>query len=254
METSLHRQLKERYARPGDRMEVGVDGYRVDVVRGTRLVEIQHGRLGAIRDKVRTLLAVHRVTVVKPIIARKRLVKLARRDGPVVDVRLSPYRGSLLDLFDDLLHFVQVYPHRRLWLDVPLVDIEEHRCPRTRRARRRFRPNHTVLDQRLLTVRATVRLHSAGDLWALIDCELPDPFHTRHLADALSIDRWNARMIAYCLYHTGAVERVGKQGNAYLYHRHTQPRRETIRGIAKAQAALMLPLAEDESPARRAAG
>ena len=56
METSLHRQLKEYYARSEARYEVPVDGFRIDVVNGKILVEIQHGSLAAIRDKLRQLL------------------------------------------------------------------------------------------------------------------------------------------------------------------------------------------------------
>ncbi len=41
--------------------------------------------------------------------------------------RLSPKRGTILDLFDDLVHFMRVFPHKRLTLEVPLVDIEEWR-------------------------------------------------------------------------------------------------------------------------------
>jgi len=33
----------------------------------------------------------------------------------------------------------------------------------------------------------------------------------------MKIDRWIAQRIAYCLRKMGAVEQVGKQGNALLY-------------------------------------
>ena len=56
METSLHRQLKEAYADHEARIEVRVGNYRIDVVRDHELIEIQHGSLAAIRDKVRKLL------------------------------------------------------------------------------------------------------------------------------------------------------------------------------------------------------
>ena len=119
METSLHRQLKEVYADRDAQMEVRIGNYRIDVVRDHELIEIQHGSLAAIRDKVRTLLQKHPVRVVKPIIARRRLVKRRRQGGKVVDRRMSPKRGSVTDLFDELVYFCQVYPHPRLVLEVP---------------------------------------------------------------------------------------------------------------------------------------
>jgi hypothetical protein len=217
METSLHKQLKSLYGGPRAEFEVPVGKYRVDVVSRGRLVEIQHGPLGAIRDKVRHLLREHHVTVVKPIVVRKRLVKRAKKGGEVVKRRYSPKRGRLLDLFDDLVHFTRVFPHRRLTLEVALVEIEEWRYPGHGR-RRRWRENdHQVEDQKLVEVRATRRFRTGRDLAGLIGCRLPDPFHTGHLAESLDVPRWVAQRMAYCLRESGTTRSVGKRGNAWLY-------------------------------------
>ncbi|MEE8453033.1 MAG: hypothetical protein V3R99_14000 [Thermoguttaceae bacterium] len=217
METSLHRELKSRYANRRARFEVPLGKYRIDVVSGGRLVEIQHGSLSAIRDKIQNLLDTHRIIVVKPIVVRKTLVKQAAKGGEVVGRRKSPKRGHVLDLFDELVHFTRVFPHRRLTLEVPMIEIEEWRYPGHGR-RRRWRENDfQVEDQKLVAVRQTHRLRTAADLVKLIDCHLPSPFHTGHLAEGLKIDRWIAQRITYCLRKMGAVEQVGKQGNALLY-------------------------------------
>ena len=49
METSLHRQLKEKYASGDAAQEVTWGDYRIDVVSEDQLIEIQHGSLAAIR-------------------------------------------------------------------------------------------------------------------------------------------------------------------------------------------------------------
>ena len=217
METSLHRDLKRHYADKDAQFEVSVGDYRIDVARADRLVEIQHGSLAAIRDKVKTLLEDHAVTVVKPIVVQKLLVKRSRKDGPVASRRKSPKHGSLLDLFDDLVHFTRVFPHKRLTLETPLIDIEEWRYPGHGR-RRRWRLNdYQIEDQKLVAIRATHRLQTAADLTRLIPCSLPEPFHTGHLAKSLGVHRWVAQRIAYCLRQTGAVCEVGRQRNARLY-------------------------------------
>jgi len=217
METSLHRDLKSRYANHQACFEVPLGKYRIDVVSGGRLVEIQHGSLSAIRDKIQNLLDSHRVIVVKPIVVRKTLIKQAAKGGEVIGRRKSPKQGHVLDLFDELVHFTRVFPHRRLTLDVPMVEIEEWRYPGHGR-RRRWRENDfQVEDQKLVAVGETHRLRTAADLVKLIDCQLPSPFHTGHLAEAMKIDRWIAQRITYCLRKMGAVEQAGKQGNAWLY-------------------------------------
>jgi hypothetical protein len=221
MEYSLHRQLKERYASAGSRLEVPFGEFRIDVVTGELLVEVQHGSLAAIRDKIRRLLRTRRVLVVKPLVVRKTLVKTDCPGGRVVQRRLSPKRGGPLDLFHELIHFTRVFPHRRLAIECPLVEIEEWRHPGHGRRRRWRAGDHQVQDQRLLTVRETLRLETARDLLELLGVELPRPFDTRELADRLCVDRWMAQRIAYCLRQTGAAACVGKRGNALLYQAAT---------------------------------
>jgi hypothetical protein len=217
-ETSLHRDLKAIYAPDGGsaRREVRWGNYRIDVVTADELVEIQHGSLAAIRRKVARLLERHRVRVVKPIVVEKRLIK-RQRAGAAISVRRSPKRGTILELFHELVYFVRVFPHPRLTLEVPLVEIEEWRCPGHGRRRRWRASDFEIEDQKLLAVREVHRFQTAGDLAALAPQGLPSPFHSGDLADALAIDRWVAQRIAYCLLHTGAVEQAGKKGNSRLY-------------------------------------
>ncbi len=217
METSLHRDLKARYAGQDAQFEVSLGDYRIDVMSGGRLIEIQHGSLAAIRDKVKILLRRHSVVVVKPIVVQKLLVKRQGKDGPVTARRMSPKRGTLLDLFDELIHFTRVFPHRRLTLEVPLVDIEEWRYPGHGRRRRWRLDDYQVEDQKLVAVHATYRFQTAADLARLVERPMPQQFHTGHLAESLQVHRWSAQRIAYCFRHMGAVREVGKQGNARLY-------------------------------------
>lgn len=217
METSLHRDLKRLYAGEAAQCEVRLGRYRIDAVVDDELIEVQHGPLAAIRDKVRRLVDSHRVRVVKPIVARKLLVYRSRKRGRVTRRRLSPKRGQLLDLFDELVHFTRVFPHPRLALEVPLVEVEEWRYPGHGRKRWRRDSDFQVEDQKLVAVHSQHRIDTIGDLAALVSCELPTPFHTAHLAAGLGVQRWLAQRIAYCLHRMGAVTQVGKQGNAWLY-------------------------------------
>ncbi|MGD9720606.1 MAG: hypothetical protein AB7O59_16615 [Pirellulales bacterium] len=217
METSLHRALKQRYAGAHARTEVRLDGYRIDAVCDNLLVEIQHGSLAAIRDKVRRLLERHRVLVVKPIVARKTLVKLAAADGPVVSSRTSPKRGQLLDIFEELVYFTRVFPHPRLTLEVVLVEVEERRYPGHGRRRRWRRNDFVVGDQLLSAVGDRLRLRRAADLLRLLPADLPAPFHTGDLARAMQVQRHVAQRVAYCLREMQAVRQVGKQGNTIVY-------------------------------------
>ena len=217
METSLHQDLKRLYGDENVQFEVELGAHRINVIAGGRLVEIQLGSLAAIRDKVRILVKDHHLVVVKPIIVQKLLVKRASKDGPVTQRRLSPKRGTILDLFNELVHFTRAFPHERLTLEAPLIDIEEWRYPGHGRRRRWRRNDYQVEDQKLIAIHETYRFQTAADLARLITCRLSRRFDTGKLAESLGVHRSAAQRIAYCLRHIGAVREVGKQGNARLY-------------------------------------
>lgn len=219
METSLHRQLKEVYAGESGELEVKLGGYRIDVRLDDELIEIQHGSLSAIRDKIRKLTKSHPVRVVKPIIERKQLVKMDRAGGEILETRRSPKRGTLLDLFDELVYFTRAFPHENLTLEVVLVHVDELRYPGHGRRRRRRSNDFQVEDQRLVSVSESHAFRTADDLLGLLPSALPSPFDTAQLAEALDIQRWVAQRIAYCLRETGATSQVGKKGNSLLYRR-----------------------------------
>ena len=237
METSLHQQLKDVYAdiAEGDaQVEVPLGNYRIDVMAQDELIEIQHGALAAIRDKIRDLTDRHRVLVVKPIIATKRLIKQDEKGGSVVGRRLSPKRGRVLDVFDELVYFTRAFPHKNLRLEVPLVHIEEWRFPGHGRRRRWRRKDHQVEDQKLVSIDETYHFRTTGDLLKLLPLnELPSPFHTGHLAEAMEENRSTAQRIVYCLREMGALMTQGKQGNAILYkvaRKRRKPRKPRKRG------------------------
>jgi hypothetical protein len=218
MESSLHRELKQLYAGQTGCVEVRRGRFRLDVViedeRGEELIEIQHGSLWAIRDKIMRLTRRHRVRIVKPIVRRKLLIKRNRKGGRIVDKRFSPKQGSWLDLFEDLVYFTRAFPHRNLTIEALLVDVEEWRYPgRIRWGRQRW----ATEDERLLAVCDTLRISTPADLRQLVACPLPRPFHTADIAAALAIDRFSAQRMAYVLRKVGAAETVGKQRGAWLY-------------------------------------
>lgn len=231
METSLHRQLKWRYAGVAPdgaaqpQTEVRFGEYRIDAIAGDELVEIQHGSLAAIRDKVSKLLAERTVRVVKPVVARKLLIKKDAKGGVEISRRQSPKLGAFVDVFKDLVYFTRVFPHPRLAIELVLVDVEEHRYPGHGRRRRRRDNDFQVEDQRLVAVREARLLRTPRDLVALVGATLPREFDTADLAAAAGLHRWEAQRIAYCWRNMGAAIVAGKRGNGILYKLTAQGKR-----------------------------
>lgn len=234
METTLHRQLKDEFCDPGAQVEVKLGRYRIDVVSGERLIEIQRSGLSSIRDKISKLLSDgYIVDVVKPLVVRKRLIKLNKKGGTEIDRRWSPRRGSILDLFEELIYFTRVFPHPNLTLIAPLVQIEEIRYPGHGRRRRKRAGDFVVHDRHILKLEEACFFRTVHDLHKLLPRELPEVFDTKQLAAGLKISRAKAQQIAYVMRKTGAAVEVGKQGNSILCRLATKT--ESKKLLAKKQ-------------------
>lgn len=218
METSLHRQLKTLYENSTSETEAWVGEFRIDVVdhQQQRLIEIQSAALAALRNKTRTLLAGgHQVWIVKPLAARKYLVTRQTAEGEIVSRRWSPTRETVFHLFLELVHFVTVFPHPALTLEVLLTIQEEQRIPR--KATRFKGKNYRVSDRKLTSVEERHVLKTVEDLRKLLPTTLPAEFTTEDLATCAGIPRWLAQKVAYCLRKTDAIQAAGKRGHAWLY-------------------------------------
>ena len=216
MENTLHHQLKEIYREKDSEIEVKLGRYRIDVVNGKRLVEIQRSSLSSIRRKIKNLCEEgFLVDVVKPVVARKKIIKLTRKNGSESQARWSPKRGSILSFFDELIYFTDVFPHPNLRMIVPLITVEEIRYPGQGRKRWRRKGNFLVKDRKILEVLDSYEFSTVRHLQKLLP-RLPKEWGTLELAKALSIPRWEAQKIAYVLRKTGTASEVGKRGNAII--------------------------------------
>ena len=193
METSLHRDLKALYADANAQFEVPLGNYRIDVVTGGRLVEIQHGSLAAIRDKVRSLLGRHEVVVVKPIVRSKLLVKRTAQGRPGDRAADEPEARHAADAVRRAGPF-----HPRV--PAPAADAGSAAGRHRGVALPGPRPTPTLAGERLPGRRIrsswpfTKRTASARlPTWCSCSAaRCNEPFHTGHLAESLagrSLDR-----------------------------------------------------------------
>jgi hypothetical protein len=218
-ESPLHAALKEWVALPGDQFEVAVDGFIVDIVRDDLLIEIQTSSFASIRDKLLALVQNHPVRLVYPVAEQKWIVKLPKRgDGKEPGSpsrRKSPKRGTFEDVFRELVSFPQLIAHDNFSLDILLIQEEELRRYDGRRGWRRR--GWVIHERRLLEVVNKRRFASPVDMAELLPASLVQPFTTSHLARAIGKPRRLAQRMTYCLRKMGAIQAVGKEGNAFLY-------------------------------------
>lgn len=211
----MHASLKRWCAEEGDRVEVPVDGFVVDLVRGDLLIEVQTRGFSSMKRKLTTLLELgHRIRVVHPIPEQKWIVKV-NDDGAEIDRRRSPKRGSRYDLFAELVSFPELVRHPALEIEVLLTHQEEIRYHDPSKAWRR--KGWVVRERRLVEVVGDLVVKDASDLADLIPATLPQPFTTADLAAETGVPRRLAQQMAYCLRAIEVIAPDGKRGNAVLY-------------------------------------
>jgi hypothetical protein len=211
----LHRELKALLAAPGDAFEVRVDGYVIDLVRADgELVEVQTGGFSALRTKLDALLDRHRIRIVHPIPARRRIVRVDD-DGEVLSVRASPLRPGVETIFENLVSFPTLLGHPHLTIEVMLCREDHVRAPTPKRGRRFMRDPG---ERRLVDVLQRVELHGPADAAALIP-PLDGPFTTRELARAMAVPLPLAQKAAACLRALEVLEPAGMRGRAPLHQR-----------------------------------
>lgn len=215
-EGSLHASLKEYFRQPGDIVEGSVDGYKIDLVQGERLVEIQTKNFSAIKKKLATLLQSHTVQLVYPIAVERHLLQVAPETGEVLGTRKSPKRGTIYDLFSELVRIPHLIVHPNLKVDVVFVVEEEIRCPDGKGSWRRR--GVSIVDRRLVEVRGQRSFESPQDYLALLPEDLVYPFSNKELAKASSMPVTTARKLTYTLKKAGLLQEVGKRGNELLHN------------------------------------
>lgn len=213
-EKSLHAALKDWYARPDDRVEVPVDGYIIDVVRGDLLIEIQTRSFSSIKSKLVALLASHPVRLVYPIARDKWIVRVTA-DGKQLSRHKSPKRGRLVDLFDELVSFPELLAHPHFEIEVLFIQADEIWCDDGKGSWRRKR--WSIHDRHLLAVVDHVLLAAPDDLRSLLPAGLPRPFTNRDLARALELTYRLAQKMTYCLREMGAIEATERKRKGILY-------------------------------------
>lgn len=213
-EKPLHASLKQWYARPGDRFEVAVGGFVIDIVRDDLLIEIQTGSFAAIKSKLTKLVHSHPVRLIYPIVQEKWIVRPATGDGGRVIRRKSPKRGRLEDLFWEMVSLPHLLSNRNFSLEVLMIREEEARRYVGKRLRRRA--GWTIEARRLLEVLDRRLFQESAD-WRGFLPEGLESFTTRDLATAMDTRRELAQKMAYCLREGRVIELMGKRGRANLY-------------------------------------
>ncbi|NOY55613.1 MAG: hypothetical protein GXP34_06460 [Actinobacteria bacterium] len=138
-EKPLHASPKRWYGQPGDRFEVPVDGFVINIVRGDLLIEVQTPGFSSMRWTVTTPLDLwRRVLIIHPVTTDEWIVKIDA-DGEILSRRCSPKHGSEIGIFAEPVSFTGLLTDSHLQTELVLVNEEEYRSYAPGSARRNRR-------------------------------------------------------------------------------------------------------------------
>ncbi|MGD8506344.1 MAG: hypothetical protein PVF15_06735 [Candidatus Bathyarchaeota archaeon] len=215
-EHSLHSAIKGWYSVPGDKSEVKVDDFIIDIARGAFLIEIQTGNFSAVKRKLTTLVKNHAVRLVYPIPERKWIVRVTET-GEIVSRRKSPRKGRPVDLFYELVSIPNLINHENFSLEVLMIDEEEIRCNDGKGSWRR--KGVSIKDSVLINVNSKLLFKEKEDFLMFLPDNLKRTFTSQGLADLTGVSIHLARKMAYCLTKMGLIANVGKNGRKLTFQK-----------------------------------
>jgi hypothetical protein len=214
-EKTLHAALKLYMEPRTENHEIKIGPYVADIVGENGIVEIQTRGFEKMRKKLAAFLSVANVTIVYPIPHKKWLSWFNPSTGELSGKRKSPKTGSFYHAFYELYKIKHLLTNPRLSILLLLIDMEEHR---NLDGWSRDKKKGSTRRERFPTA-LTAELHVGGahGYGALIPQGLPVEFTTKDYKQAAGLALHDAQTALNVLHHVGAVQRVGKKSNMYLY-------------------------------------
>ncbi len=128
-EKRFHRVFKRFVSEDADCYEVKIGRYVADVLCDGHITEIQTKRFSSLIKKIGYYLdsTDYTVSVVKPLIRKKRIIRADRETGEVMYTRSSPKKEGIADALIELYHLREYLANDRLRAHLLYVEADEYR-------------------------------------------------------------------------------------------------------------------------------
>lgn len=214
-EKRLHKILKELVSWDVDFYEVPIGNYVADVFDGKVIYEIQTGKLYSLCKKLEYYLSQteYPIVVIKPVIAKKRIIRADRGSGEIIRVRSSPKKADKAKLMEDIYGIATHLKNERLKIVVAYISVDEYRfSDEVRRYNKKGKYDSESFPRELLF---SEEYCGARSYEFLLD-GLPDAFCAADFALARGFSKRPLYSTLNLLCSLSLLERE-KQGKKYVY-------------------------------------
>lgn len=220
-EKTLHAVLKHYFEPDESCHEIKIGPHYADIFNACGITEIQTRQWNKLRGKLKAFLPTNEVTLVYPVAYTKWLIWLNEETGEISKRRLSPKKGSAYDIFFELYKIKNFLDNDNLHLCIVYLDIEEYRLLNGWSSDgKKGSWRHDRIPKGLQRI---IHINNKPDYSQLIPESLPPCFTSKDFSKASGLRLTNSQTALNVLNYIGAVERVGKQGNMFIYQRKKFP-------------------------------
>lgn len=214
-EKTVHAVLKNYYEPDEDKQEIPIDNYVADIYSQGHITEIQTRQFNKMRDKLKVFLSLYPVTIVYPIPREKWVMWIDEESGEISKRRKSPAKGSPYTAFPELYKIKMFLKHPNLNIRLVLLDMEEYRLLNGwSRDKKKGSSRYDRIPTELVQ---EIELSCPRDYMQFVPVELKDGFTSKEFSKAAHIPVSLGQTVLNILFFLEVVERIGKQGNMYLY-------------------------------------
>lgn len=214
-EKTLHAVIKNYIEPDEDKQEIPIGKHVADIYLGDEIAEIQTRNLKRLNPKLEEFLKEYKVTVVHPVIRRKKIYWIDPGTGEMSKPRgYSPSRGSFESAIREVYGIKDHIGDPNLRVRLILVDADEFRIRNGHgRDNKKF---GTWLDKVPTELIDDITLERPEDYMRFLPADIPEDFTVK---DAINcgMNRAEASLIIAFLNKIGVTERIENQGRAYKY-------------------------------------
>ena len=179
-EKSLHAEIIAHLAQPGDQLEALINRYRIDILRGDHIIEVQTRALGKMNKKVAELADDYQISVIYPIYKIKHIHRIDSK-GKTISLKRSPKKGRLIEVFKELVNAPHLISHPNVSLTVMMIEGEEFWLDDGKGSWRRKK--WSIVERRLLAILDQHNFLQPTDYLDLLPRSLPPQFTNKQLAE-----------------------------------------------------------------------
>ena len=192
-----------------------IGSFVADICTGDHIYEIQTAALKRLRDKLLEFLPGYKVTVIHPIIRKKKIFWIDPDTGEMtVPKRASAHTGCVEDAIREVYGIRDFLENKNLSFRIVIIDADEFRI---KDGYGKDNKKHgTWLDKVPTDIIDDVLFECPEDYLQLLPEDIPEEF-TVNDAVKCGMKRDHASLIIAFLNKIGVIEHIGKRGRSYLY-------------------------------------